>query len=201
MGPERGNPAITDRFAVLGLNRVPWIDTQLLKERYLKLAKNPDSSTDLESINDAWRVLKDDVARLTHFWELETGQDIRQEREAPKHLIHLFMRLGPLFNRADRLVHSIQEAATPILKAERYLTAQDLWPELSKAAEELTQLTEHNANRLQSTHQAWLELSAENSSASRETALKELGDICRSLAFLRRWQNTLAEKQFALTPD
>jgi len=200
MPSDRGNATTQDRFAVLAMQRVPWLDSQQLKDRYLELAKKPVSPAELEAVNDAWRVLKDDVARLAHFLELETGKDVRQEREAPRHLIDLFMKLGPLFNQADRLVRSIQEAATPILKAESYLSAQSLSRELSEAAEELTRLIKRQADRLRLAHHNWLELSAEDDTTARESVLKELGGICRSLAFLRRWQNQLAEKQFALTP-
>lgn len=220
-------------FAIMGLARAPWIDGDQLKERYLELTKQAHSGQHLESfdgampetknrpktaqppkdhaqtaINRAWQMLKNDADRLAHFLELETCRDVRQKREAPEHLISLFMRLGPLFQQADQTLRAIQEKRSPILKAKRHLEAVPLLADLSDASEKISALLLENQNRLRKADRLWRQLSAKTSSenfakppTTRNNLLKELQDVCLSFSFLQRWQNRLAEKIFQLTPD
>lgn len=218
-------------FAVMGFARAPWIDEGQLKERYLERTKRahrgrhsenfaralaetkngtetaqPPKDCDQTAINRAWQALKNDADRLAHFLELETGQDVRQEREAPEHLIPLFMQLGPLFQQADQTLRAIREESSPILKAKRHLDASPLLAELSEASEKISDLLLESQNRLRKADRLWRQLSANSGNfakppATRSELLKELQDVCLSFSFLQRWQNHLAEKIFQLTPD
>lgn len=222
-------------FAVMGFARAPWIDGDQLKERYLELTKCVHSGRHSENfvgampetknrpktaqtpkdraqtdINRAWQTLKNDADRLAHFLELETGRDIRQEREAPEHLIPLFMQLSPLFQQADQTLRMIREESSPILKAKRYLDAGTLLADLSNASEKISALLLENQNRLRKADRLWRQLSVKTNSenpaaakpsTTRNNLLKELQDVCLSFSFLQRWQNQLAEKIFQLTPD
>ena len=204
-------------FAVMGFARAPWIDEGQLKERYLERTKRAHSDRHSEnfaraqaSINRAWQTLKNDADRLAHFLELETGQDVRQEREAPERLIPLFMQIGPLFQQADQTLRAIREESSPILKAKRHLDAGPLLAGLSDASETISALLLENQNRLRKAHRLWRQLSAKTNlenpanaklPATRNHLLKELQDVCLSFSFLRRWQNQIAEKIFQLAPD
>lgn len=220
-------------FAVMGFARAPWIDGDQLKERYLELTKRAHSGRHSENfagtitetkngpkttqppkdgnqtaINRAWQTLKNDADRLAHFLELETGQDVRQKREAPEHLILLFTQLGPLFQQADQTLRAIREEISPILKAKQHLDAVPLLVNLSDALEKISALLLENQNRLRKANQRWRQLPANSESpatakppATRNNLLKELQDVCLSFSFLQRWQNRLAEKIFQLTPD
>lgn len=204
-------------FAVMGFARAPWIDEGQLKERYLERTKRAHSGRHSEnfaraqaSINRAWQTLKNDADRLAHFLELETGQDVRQEREAPERLIPLFMLLGPLFQKVDQTLRTIREESSPILKAKRHLDAGPLLAGLSDASEKISALLLENQSRLRKAHRLWRQLSAKTHlenpvnakpPAARTHLLKELQDVCLSFSFLQRWQNQIAEKIFQLAPD
>ena len=218
-------------FAVMGFACAPWIDEDQLKERYLELTKRahsgrhsenlaralaeaknrtetaqPPKDCDQAVINRAWQALKNDADRLAHFLELETGQDVRQERKAPEHLIPLFMQLGPLFQQADQTLRAIREESSPILKAKRHLDASPLLADLSEASEKISALLLENQNCLRKANRLWRQLSANSENfarppATRNRLLKELQDVCLSFSFLQRWQNHLAEKVFQLAPD
>lgn len=220
-------------FAVMGFALAPWIDGDQLKERYLELTKRAHSSRhsenfvgattetknrpktaqppkdgDQTTINRAWQTLQNDADRLAHFLELETGQDVRQKREAPEHLIPLFTQLGPLFQQADQTLRAIREENSPILKAKRHLDAVLLLTNLSNASEKISALLLENQNRLRKANQLWRQLSAKTNSENfakplpnRNNLLKELQEVCLSFSFLQRWQNQISEKIFQLTPD
>ncbi len=212
--PPKNHPP-ENWFAVMGFAPTPWIDSNQLKARYLELAKHsrqnrhqtapaaaqPSGNPDPSAVNRAWQVLANDTDRLAHFLELETGKDIRQEREAPETLITLFMQLGPLFQQADRAIGAIREETSPILKAKHHLTAGPLLVKLDEASATIAALVSKNQSRLQTAHQSWLELSAAENPPARHALLDELQDICRALSFLQRWQDRLAEKNFQLTPN
>ena len=220
-------------FAVMEFARAPWIDADQLKERYLELTKRahggrrlenfdgalaktenspetaqPPKDGDQAGINRAWQTLKNDADRLAHFLELETGLDVRQKREAPEHLIPLFMQLGPLFQQADQTLRTIREESSPILKAKRHLDASPLLVGLSDALEKISAILLENQNRLREADRLWRRLPAKTNSENfakppknRSDLLKELQDVCLSFSFLQRWQNQIAEKIFQLTPD
>ncbi|MCS1408148.1 MAG: Co-chaperone protein HscB [Verrucomicrobia subdivision 3 bacterium] len=203
-----------DFFAVLGLPRTPWIDADRLKAHYLEIARqsHPDQAEEPESkqapnqpdsatVNEAYQVLGNDVTRLVHFLALETGHDTAQERDVPKQLVDVFMGLSPLFHEADQTIQLLRVEQTPILRANHYLSATPLLTSLSDASTKLSALAGVARTHLQTVAQAWLDLPVSENGQQRDAILTDLRDTYRTLSFLQRWQNNIAERSFELTPS
>lgn len=84
-----------DYFALLEQPRRPWLDVDLLKEKYHALARaaQPD-----ESLNEAYRVLSDPKLRLAHLLRVEP----RPSENAPDDLVDLFMAIAPVLGKIDQ---------------------------------------------------------------------------------------------------
>ncbi len=83
-----------DSFALLDEPRKPWLDVDLLKEKYHALARQnqPD-----EQLNEAYRVLRDPKSRLEHL----LGPNERASDNVPDDLVDLFMAIAPVLNKID----------------------------------------------------------------------------------------------------
>ena len=83
-----------DYFALLDQPRKPWLDVDLLKEKYHALARvaQPD-----ENLNEAYRVLSDPKSRLEHLLQSES----RPSENVPNELVDLFMEIAPVLHKID----------------------------------------------------------------------------------------------------
>ncbi len=195
-----------DAFAILGLDRGPWIEPDKLQEHYLKAVKDahPDqnqsestSSDDAAQINEAHQVLANPANRLAHFVQLETEQDITKSRQVPEPLVELFMRLGPLFQQCDQLIRNIKEADSNILKARQFVAAGPVLQSLNEIQEQINQTLQASHGRLKSLHENWISSKAPD----RTQLLNAMGSEYGTLSYLQRWRDTINEKTFELTPS
>jgi hypothetical protein len=83
-----------DHFALLEQPRKPWLDVDLLKEKYHALARvsQPD-----EKLNEAYRVLRDPKSRLEYL----LGPNERTSDSVPNELVDLFMAIAPVLHKID----------------------------------------------------------------------------------------------------
>lgn len=84
---------MTDYFALLDQPRKPWLDVDLLKEKYHAHARaaQPD-----ENLNEAYRVLRDPKSRLEYLLGAQTKFE-----NPPNELVDLFMKIAPALNKID----------------------------------------------------------------------------------------------------
>ncbi len=194
-----------DAFSVLGLKRGPWIDPDILKDKYLRAAKeaHPDqqASTDTDSsqstaINEAHKILSNEATCLAHFIKLELGQDVTQDRQVPNGLVELFMELGPLFQECDQLIRNLKTADSSILKARHYMTAGPLLRSLDAIQGRISQTLEASRTQLKNLNQTW----QSSPTTERSSLISEIGAQYGTLSYLQRWRDTIQEKSFELTP-
>src|SRR5580765_8845299 len=104
----KSNPA-QDYFSLFGLPRKLWIEMSSLEQRFLQLSwkLHPDNfvkaSTDEQEralkqssqLNDAYRVLRDPVARVEYLLEIEgTRKEGEQKQHAPPELLEEVFELN-----------------------------------------------------------------------------------------------------------
>jgi molecular chaperone HscB len=94
--------AIADHFSMFGLKRKLWIEMSLLEQKFLQLSwkLHPDNFVNASreaqelslkqssQLNDAYRVLRDPVARVEYLLELEGARkEGEQKQQAPPELL------------------------------------------------------------------------------------------------------------------
>src|SRR5215472_7243869 len=107
----QGTPATRhdDYFAVFGLPRKLWIEMSVLEQKFLQLSwkLHPDKFVNASAeeqerslkqsseLNDAYRVLRDPVARVEYLLEIEgTRKEGEQKQQAPPELLEEVFELN-----------------------------------------------------------------------------------------------------------
>src|SRR3954469_22469544 len=99
---------VVDYFKLLNEPRRPWVDPDLLKNKFLAISAelHPDrvhGATAAEKervqgryseVNTAYQTLRDPKLRLAHLLELESGAKPGAIQNAPEDLMDLFMQVG-----------------------------------------------------------------------------------------------------------
>src|SRR5438067_139698 len=106
---------MTDYFALLGQPRLPWLDGDSLKAKFLELSAtvHPDRVHDGSEIekqsshqrsaelNAAYNCLREPKTRLQHLLELEAGAKPKQVEQISPGTMELFMKIGQLCREVD----------------------------------------------------------------------------------------------------
>ncbi len=185
---------MTDYFAVLQQPRKPWLDLELLKQRYqaLTLTAHPDqkrtnqSSLDFTTVNEAYRCLKDPKLRLQHLLRLE-GHDPNASQSIPQELLELFSRVGSFLQATDRLLERLNGAQNALAKSliqSDILTSRNETEEILGKLRRLYTEAEEEARRL---NDFWV------------SAPQAIGQLYGRFAYLTRWTEQVEERQFQLS--
>ena len=211
MHSQPKNNTAMDAFAIFELERGPWVDQELLKERYVEAAKqaHPDHQPQGETASDAaddraaainlaWRTLENPATRVAHFLQLETGQDVTQNRNVPDEIVPLFMELGPLLQEADQSIRKLKAESSAILKSRLFLASSDLMTKLSDIQSKIQQQLVKADSTLGQAHSRWI--ASDTSEQDQTQILQTAAQLYPIVSFLQRWRDTIAEKSFELMP-
>ena len=179
---------MSDHFAVFALDRAPWLDAEVLRERFHRLsaARHPDSASGstaaFTELNAAWQTLREPATRLRHFLELEHPGAINPKAQPPTQLAELFMAIGSL-QQAVQQFRARQTAATsPLTRALLEPTRIALQNLATQLAAQIT--TQHET--------AILATRADAASPAK------LADTLTTLTFLSKWSDQLRQTKLAL---
>jgi curved DNA-binding protein CbpA len=186
---------MTDYFALLGFPRRPWIDPEVLKNRFHQLAAqhHPDvagGSASFQQINEAYRVLRDSSSRLRHLLALEEMGEPAKVAQLPPSLTERFMEVATF----EREIHTfLKQQGTAdsaiqksLLAAERFAMQRDV----EKLAAELEGDRERLAQLLQVEDHLW-------SQRNTDTAYR-LAGLQQEFAFVGKWIDQLRERSLQL---
>jgi curved DNA-binding protein CbpA len=174
-----------DYFAVLGLPRSPWLDPQLVKDRFHDLGSthHPDVPTaaagDFAEINRAYTTLADPVARLRHFLELEHPGGVTAPAAVPADLVDLFLRIGAAGPAFDQFTAAESRARAPLARALLAAERRALLEKLELLVAEIA---------------AAREAITEPLARCAETGEADLLNAFQRLAFLGKWEAHLRER-------
>jgi curved DNA-binding protein CbpA len=196
---------MTDHFAVLDQPRRPWLNPDLLKQKYQQLALNehPDrkgrrtkAPLSLEEptfadITEAYRVLSNPKLRVNHLLSLSGEDNDFETASVTTELADIFMGAATLVLEIDALLQKRQAATSALGKSLLKSEVAASQAQVKKLLEQLDQLYSDSIRDLQKADRAWKK-------SPSETAV-ELRKLAQRFGYLERWMGQLREKQFQLS--
>jgi hypothetical protein len=200
---------VTDNFAHLNEPRRPWLDANLLKQKFLALSTNthPDkihsanenernaTAKKFADLNAAYNCLLEPKSRLLHLLELELGAKPKDIQQIPTALADLFAEVATVCKNADNFLAEKNKATSPLLQVQLFERAQEWIEKLNLLQTKLNGLREKLMDELKSLDEKWIE----NNSETRGDLLKKLEELYRLFGYFNRWNNQIQERVVQLT--
>ena len=188
---------MTDYFALLGVERRPWIDDEDLKARYhaKTLAHHPDAAcqnadeTAFPEISEAYQTLRDPRRRLQHLRAL-CGSVERTAAGVPATLQELFMPIGATTQRADALLAHLRLTTNALARGLLHGDTLRAQNDVAQLLAQLEKLRIEAVGELRRLDERWDDSSSDCLRAAERVEL--------TFTYLDRWIAQLNEKQFQL---
>lgn len=202
---------MTDYFALLDEPRRPWVDSEPLKTKFLKLSAgaHPDkihaatsAERDLASrrfaeLNAAFNCLREPKARLRHLLELELGSTPKQVLEIPPALTDLFTEIAGFRREVDAFLTEAARVQSPLLRLQVFECAQE-WINRLRAVQK--RLGDREADLLQELKSLDVEWGASiKNPVQRGVLLRRVEQIHQQLSFYQRWKAQVQETVLKLS--
>jgi curved DNA-binding protein CbpA len=175
---------MTDCFALLGQPRNPHLDAEKLKEKFHQLtaAHHPDVSAsadiDFSALNRAYSTLRDPVARLRHWLELESPEALARLQPVPSAVAELFPEMSEKHRALEAFLAKQSAAAGPLAQALLAPERLALLGALGKWLSHLNELQSHLLRELESVG---------------GDAKSRVAEIYHHLAYLSKWREQIRE--------
>jgi len=198
-----------DNFALLDEPRRPWLDAELLKQKFLALSSefHPDrahpageapreaATRHFAELNAAWQCLREPRERLGHLLELELGARPADTPDVPAAAMDLFFDTGRLCREADAFLAAKAKTSSPVVKAQMFGRGMELAGRLNELQQVIARRREELLAELRELNAAWAAAPAPGS-AGRAAALplNALERICRLLSYIARWTGQIQER-------
>jgi len=200
---------MTDNFALLDEPRRPWLDADLLKQKFLALAADahPDrvhNASESEKaevtrryaqLNAAYHCLAEPKLRLLHLLELELGAKPKDIQTIPAALADLFAEVAKNCRNADGFLAEKSKATSPLVQVQLFERGQDWVEKLNGLQRKLNELREQLTDRLKSLDAEWISADA----VSRREMLPKLEELYRLFGYFNRWNNQIQERVVQLS--
>lgn len=201
---------MTDHFALLNEPRRPWLDADLLKQKFLALASeahpdrvhNEDESEQggvtqrYAQLNAAYHCLAEPKLRLRHLLELERGAKSADIQQIPPALADLFAEVANACRSADVFLAEKSKVTSPLLQVPLFERAQEWIEKLNLLQRKLNELRDQLTGELKTLDAAWM---ANSPAAGRLALLDGLEKLYRLFSYFNRWNNQIQERVFQLT--
>ena len=189
-----------DYFALLDEPRKPWIDTGLLKDKFMEMSAryHPDKfpqatpeereriSARYAELNAAYQCLSHTRDRLLHLIELETGKPPSDVQRIPPGTSDLFMQIGQTCAQAAAFLEKQPQTDSPILKAKRFVEQMEWTDKLTDFQNQLQGISDKLEEALKR-----MNTDMENGAP---LPLERLEEIYRSASYINRWTDQIREK-------
>ena len=178
-----------DYFALLGLERRPFIAEECLKAAYLRQSELVRSQTRdseaLSSVNAAFHTLSNPAARVQHLLNLEFGS-------APGGRIgieigEVFGPVAEAVHMADREFGSLSTQSSALLRALAFRKMEGVRDKLEEVERGLATRLERLLSELQELDETWRNNPAQ--------CRVRLAQIALRLTFVQKWLNEVHERQ------
>lgn len=189
---------MTDFFALFQAPRRPWLDPEVLKQKYHQLtrAAHPDVRAREESalfkeINEAYRVLLDPKQRIQHLLALENGAPAATNRTVPADLQELFPRVGAVAQKSRAVLEQIGNATGALSRSLLKTDLVNLQLQTGELLNELASSYEDCLTELRKLNEIW--------NNDKMQAIERLKMLYDDISYLTRWIAQLEEAQFQLS--
>jgi curved DNA-binding protein CbpA len=200
---------VSDYFALLNETRRPWLDGDLLKQKFHTLSGglHPDkihSASEAEKasaakkfaeLNAAYHCLTDPKLRLLHLLELELGAKPKDIQQIPTTLADLFAEVAGVCRDADGFLAEKAKVTSPLLQVQLFERGQDWVEKLNILQRKLNELREQVSGRLKSLDEHWMAADA----VARREILPKLEELYRLFGYFNRWNNQIQERVVQLS--
>jgi curved DNA-binding protein CbpA len=201
--------AMMDNFALLNETRRPWLDSDLLKQKFLALAANfhPDrvhsaseadkagATKQFTELNAAYNCLAEPKLRLLHLLELELGTKPKDIQEIPADLADLFAEIANGCRNADSFLVEKKQAVSPLVQVQLFERGQDWLTQLNTLQRKLNDLRGELNVELKSLDEKWTGAEVE----ARRGILPELERLYRLFSYFNRWNGQIQERVVQLS--
>ncbi|MBM3879199.1 MAG: hypothetical protein FJ387_05700 [Verrucomicrobia bacterium] len=208
---------MNDAFALLDEPRRPWLDVASLQGRFLALsaALHPDrvhgagesqrraAQEEFAQLNGAYQTLRDTKLRVLHLLELELGHRPEDIQRVPPGTMELGLEVGALCREVDGYLARKGQAATPLLRAQRFAEGLEWTERLGQAQEQVNARRGAIEAELRSLNEVWLAAPAVGAEGRVQALpLDRLEQLYRALSYVARWAEQLDGRkvQLALEP-
>jgi curved DNA-binding protein CbpA len=198
---------MTDHFALLNEPRRPWLDSDLLKDKFLALSGtvHPDRVHNLGAteraaaqeryteLNAAYNCLREPKDRLRHLLELELGALPKDIQRIPSDLMNLSMEVGGACREADALLTEKAKVTSPLLQVTCFERSQNFIEKLQTLRQRVNSLNERLIEELKQIDAAWLP------EEKRAALFQRLEELYRLLSYFARWTAQIQERVVRLS--
>jgi curved DNA-binding protein CbpA len=193
-----------DYFALLDEPRRPWLDPDLLKQKFLTLSSitHPDkihSAGEVEKnsaakkfaeLNAAYNCLSAPKSRLLHLLELERGAKPKDVQQIPAGLADLFAEVATVCRKTDGFLAEKAKAASPLLQVQFFERAQERIEKLNALQKKLNALSEQLFAELKLLDTKW----TTSDPNTRKDLLDDLEKLYRLFSYFNRWGGQIQER-------
>ncbi len=195
-----------DHFALLNEPRRPWLDPEVLKEKFFALSASihPDRVHNLSEaeraaaqacyieLNAAYSCLKNPRDRLRHLLELELGSVPKDIQSIPSELMDLSLQIGQACREADVLILEKSRITSPLLKVQSFERAQKQTEKLQSLQRIISGKREVFISELKEIDSQWSSSSPD--SVRRKGMLENIERVYRLLSYFERWLAQIQER-------
>jgi curved DNA-binding protein CbpA len=199
---------MTDYFAVLKEQRRPWIDPDLLKQKFLALSAevHPDrvhgapesekraAQERYTELNAAYNCLREPKERLGHLLELETGAKPKQVQNVPPDLMDAFMEITNVCRGADAFLAEKAATTSPLLKLQLFEQGQEWTEKLMMLQKKINSWREGLIGRLKAIDAEWEKSGVSGAPEARRELLGLLQEHCQLLGYFGKWSAQIQER-------
>ena len=203
---------MSDHFAPLNSPRRPWLDAEVLKQRFHDMSGevHPDRAHDatpeakavlqrrFAEVNAAHQCLREAKSRVRHLLELELGQAPGNVKSIPGEMTEWFMEIGAVCREVDAFLAKKESQDSPLLQAVLMGEGMELNDKVTELHGRLrSELAKVDAE-LQSLGPAWKALDGETDGRAEKLPLARLESLGQRLGFWVKWSAQLAERSSRL---
>jgi curved DNA-binding protein CbpA len=198
---------MTDYFLLFNEPRRPWLEADLLKQKFLALSANlhPDrihsasetvkveATKKFTELNAAFNCLAESKLRLLHLLELELGSKPKDIQQIPAALADLFAEVANSCRSADVFLAEKRQASSPLVQVQFFERGQDWVEKLNGLQRKLNKLREKLTVELKSLDAQWMLADATTE------LLPKLEELYRLFSYFNRWNGQIQERVVQLS--
>ena len=194
---------MTDYFALLNEPRRPWLDADLLKQKFLSLSAtvHPDkiqpddepgkqaAAKQFAELNAGYNCLAAPKSRLLHLLELERGAKPKDIQQIPAILADLFAEVATVCRDADRFLAEKAKTVSPMLQVQLFERGQGWMDQLNGLQKKLGGLHGELLAKLKLLDARWADAPSD-----RIALFNDLETLYRLFSYFNRWNAQIQER-------
>ena len=205
---------MTDNFQLLNEPRLPWLDPEELKQKFLQLSSevHPDrthnaSEPEKEAankryaeLNAAYNCLREPKDRLIHLLELELGSKPKDIQRIPPGTMDLFVEVGQTCRDADAFFAEKAQVTSPLMKVQLFEKGMEWTDKLNALQQKINAKRDELVEELKQLNGTWESAPAIGSpERTGQLPLERLEQIYRVFSYISRWTEQIQERVVQLS--